>query len=170
MPGADTAGRSTADRAAAVIAAARQAGLTIATAESLTGGRVCAALVAVPGASDVMRGGVVAYLPEVKVEVLGVNEATLASAGVVSEPTAREMARGARTVLSADVAVATTGAAGPEPHDGAEPGTVCLGVADASGEWSRTVLIPGGRDDVVAGSVDAALDLLAAFVDGSADR
>lgn len=131
---------------------------------------MCAALVAVPGASDVMRGGVVAYLPEVKVRLLGVNEATLASAGVVSEATAREMARGARAVLSADMAVATTGAAGPEPHDGAEPGTVCLGVADASGERSRTVQILGGRGDVVAGSVDAALDLLAAHMVGSAHR
>jgi nicotinamide-nucleotide amidase len=59
------------------------------------------------------------------------------------------------------MAVATTGAAGPEPHDGAEPGTVCLGAADAVGEHARTVRIEGERSAVTAGAVDAALDLLA---------
>ena len=156
---------STADRAIAVIAAAREAGKTISVAESLTGGALTAALVSVPGASDVVRGGVVAYLPEVKVRVLGVSEATLASAGVVSEATAVEMARGARVLLRADIAVATTGAAGPEPHDGASPGTVCVGAADAVGEHARTVRIEGERGAVSAGAVDAALDLLVERLD-----
>ncbi|GIG54251.1 CinA family protein [Demequina activiva] len=161
---------TTAARAAAVIEAARAAGLSIATAESLTGGAVSAALTAIPGASDVMRGGVVAYLPAVKTAVLGVAEATLASAGVVSEATALEMARGARGALGADVAVATTGAAGPESHDGASPGTVCLAVADAAGGESHTVRLTGERGAVTAAAVDAALDLLAARLAGSADR
>ena len=97
-------------------------GLTICTAESLTGGSVSARLTGVPGASAAVVGGVVAYSAPVKRDVLGVAQATLEGDGVVSEACAREMAAGARRLLGADVSLALTGVAGPEPHGGEEPG------------------------------------------------
>lgn len=139
---------------------ATAAALTLATAESLTGGRVCASLVEVPGASAVVRGAVVAYSGEVKHRALGVPEHVLAQAGVVSESVALAMADGVRDALGAEVAVATTGAAGPEPHDGAEPGTVCIAVTGNGGRQAFTVRIDGDRDEVVEGALTHALRAL----------
>src|SRR5690606_10139394 len=101
----------------------RERGLTLAVAESLTGGLVGARLCGVPGASDVFRGGVVAYHPEVKQSGLGG-----APGPVVTEEAARQMAGGARVACGADAAVATTGVAGPDETEGKAPGTVCVGV------------------------------------------
>ena len=97
----------------------RARGLTIATAESCTGGAVAAALAAIPGASEYLRGGVVAYSAAVKVALLGVPAAIIDGDGVVSAACAQVMARGARVACGADIAIATTGIAGP---GGAEPG------------------------------------------------
>ncbi len=91
-------------------------GWTIGTAESATGGMIVSRLTAVPGASDFVRGSVVSYATDVKEQVLGVPAETLA-AGVVSEETALAMASGARRVLQADVAIAVTGSAGPDPQE-----------------------------------------------------
>jgi nicotinamide-nucleotide amidase len=146
--------------AAAVIALATRAGLSLATAESLTGGMRCEALVAVPGASAVVKGGVVAYDAEVKTSALGVSASLLESEGPVSQAVASAMARGARALLGADVAVATTGAAGPEPHGGREPGTVVIAVIGPTRDRVTTVHIEGDRDDVMRGAVRIALDHL----------
>ena len=147
-----------------VISAARRAGVTLAVAESLTGGAVAAALTGISGASDVFLGGVVAYQAEVKRAVLGVPEAMLAGPGPVSEEVARAMARGVRDLLGADVAVATTGVAGPSSHGGKPPGTVCIAAVSADGAVSRTVRIAGGRLEVIAGAVAEALSALVTIV------
>ncbi|MDO9354446.1 MAG: nicotinamide-nucleotide amidohydrolase family protein, partial [Solirubrobacteraceae bacterium] len=108
-----------------LIAAANNLNLgTLATAESLTGGRVAASLTAVPGASEVFRGGVVAYASDVKVDVLGVPADVVATVGVVSAACAEAMARGVRSLTGASYAVATTGVAGPGEQEGKPPGTV----------------------------------------------
>ncbi len=112
-----------------LVSRAAAAGLTVATAESLTAGLVAATIADVPGASAVLRGGVVSYAVEVKARVLGVDAAWLAEHGPVDPRVAEEMAIGAARVCDADLGVSTTGVAGPEPHGGREVGTVYLGVA-----------------------------------------
>lgn len=120
---------------------------TIATGESLTAGLVAATLADIPGCSQVLRGGVVAYVPEVKIRMLGVDPAVLAS-GIVSEPVALAMAQGAVERLGADVGVGTTGAAGPEAHDGAAPGTACIGLWTPRAQRTQTVHVSGDRAQV----------------------
>ena len=106
-----------------LIADLTQRGLTIATAESLTGGGLVARLVDVPGASHVVRGGACTYAVDTKASVLGVSESQLAATGPVNEQVARQMARGARELFRADIGVSTTGVAGPGPADGFPPRT-----------------------------------------------
>lgn len=133
----------------------RRRGLTLGLAESVTGGLVGGRLTSIPGASDVLRGGVVSYATEVKRDVLGVTDGP-----VVSEPTAVEMAEGARRVLGADVGLALTGVAGPSEQDGVPVGTLCVGIATAEGATARTVRLPGQRDPMRQLAVISALDLL----------
>ena len=141
----------------AALAGARARGWTIATAESLTGGLVAAALTSVGGASDVFRGGIVAYALDAKDGVLGVPHGLLATWGPVSEQVAVAMAEGARRLFGADVGVATTGAAGPEPHGGRAPGTFCVGVASPSGTIALTEVVAGDRQEVRAKATDRAI-------------
>lgn len=106
-------------------------GLTLATAESCTGGNIARLLTAQAGASVYFKGGVVAYSNEVKESVLGVKHSTLEAHGAVSEETVREMVEGVRTRLGADLAIATTGIAGPDGGTAEKPvGTVWIAVAD----------------------------------------
>jgi nicotinamide-nucleotide amidase len=146
----------------ALLARLAARGRTLGTAESLTGGGVADALVRVPGASQVFRGGIVAYDNAVKSALLGVGEDVLREHGAVSEETALAMARGACARLGSDIAVSTTGIAGPSGATEGKPiGLVYVAVASASGETSvRRLTIPGGRDDVRRRSVVLALDLL----------
>ncbi len=134
--------------AAALLAALAARGWTIGTAESLTGGGLVAALVDVPGASAVVRGGVVAYATDLKAGVLGVDQDLLERTGPVDPDVARWMAEGARTVLGVDVGVATTGVAGPDPQDGVEVGTVFIAVAVPSGVTVEPLTLTGSRDDI----------------------
>lgn len=143
-----------------VIAKLVAAGATVATAESLTGGAVCAALVSVPGASAAVLGGVIAYTPELKHALLGVDPEAIRAAGVVSSQVASAMAEGVRRATGATYGVATTGAAGPEPHDGAPPGTVWIAVAGPSATRAERCDVAGDRDAVRAGAVARALGLL----------
>lgn len=143
-----------------VIAGLRARGWTIATGESLTAGRVAATLADVAGCSDVLRGGVVAYQADVKVELLGVPP-EMAAAGVVSQQVAEAMARGAAGVLGADVGVATTGVAGPEPHAGEPVGSVWLAVCTPDGVSSRHLDLPGDREAIRSQTVSACLDAIA---------
>jgi nicotinamide-nucleotide amidase len=126
-----------------VVSQAIAAGVTIAVAESLTGGLVSGTLASVPGVSAVLRGGVVSYATDLKADLLGVDVALLAEGGAVQAEVARQMASGAARRLGATHAIATTGVAGPDPQDGHEPGTVYVAVAGPSG--LRTVGFDGGR-------------------------
>lgn len=133
-----------------VLARLRERGQTLAAAESCTGGRISSRLVGVAGASDVFAGGVVAYSDASKTELLGVDTALIAAHGAVSEDVAAAMAAGARTRFSADVAVSTTGIAGPAGGSRQKPvGTVCFGLATPSGARAWTLRIPDlGREFV----------------------
>lgn len=155
---------SPAELAYQVVAALVARGLTVATAESLTGGGVCAALTGVPGASQVVRGGVVAYASDVKAQVLGVDAGLLAASGAVDPQVAVQLALGARRVLRADVGVGTTGVAGPDPCDGMPVGTVFVAVALGEATRVRRLeLGPAGeREAIREASVAAALELVLA--------
>lgn len=151
---------------AQVVAALVATGRTVATAESLTGGLVCAALTDVPGASAVVRGAVVAYATELKAQVLGVDADLLATGGAVQAEVARQMATGVCRVLGAEVGVATTGVAGPESQDGRAVGTVFVAVAMEGRVLVRELALSGDRGTIRARTVDAALGLLTEAVAG----
>ena len=134
----------------------RSLGLSLGLAESVTGGLVAGRLTNVPGSSDVLRGSIVSYASEVKFDVLGVTPGP-----VVNESTAVEMAVGAKRVLGSDVGLALTGVAGPAEQDGVKPGTLCVGLAMPDGSTqSRTLQLPGVRDQMRQLSVISALDFL----------
>jgi nicotinamide-nucleotide amidase len=144
-----------------VLALCRERGLSLATAESCTGGMVAERLTSVPGSSDVFVGSVVAYANEVKERELGVPAALLAEHGAVSEEVAVAMARGARERLGADVAVAVTGIAGPGGGTAEKPvGLVHLAVAGPDGELSATTSYPGDRDGIRRRATVTALHLV----------
>ena len=149
-----------AELAGVVIAAARHTGCTLGTAESLTGGGVANALTGVPGASTVVLGGIISYASAVKAAVLGVPAALLAERGAVDGEVAAAMARGAREVLGCDLAVATTGVAGPDPCDGKPVGTVFVAVADGVEVRIEELRLSGSRADIRSDSVAGALRLL----------
>lgn len=123
-------------------------GWTAAVAESLTAGLVLHRLTGPPGASGVVRGGMVLYAPETKIDPLGVDAEAVARHGVVSEPVAMAMATAVAAAMGADTGLALTGVAGPGPADGVEAGTVCIGVAEPDGVLARTIHLPGDRERV----------------------
>ncbi|MFO6463330.1 CinA family protein [Jannaschia sp. KMU-145] len=148
---------------AEVLAACRAAGLTVATAESCTGGMVAAALTDPAGASDVMLWGVVTYSNTAKVDLLGVSKSTLGAVGAVSEAVAREMAEGARARSGADLAVSVTGIAGPGGSEFKPEGRVCFGLVTGDETHVETVEFGAlGRDRVRQAARDHALALLGA--------
>ena len=135
-------------------------GLTMATAESCTGGLIAKRLTDVPGASAVYLGGVVSYANQVKEGVLGVAHETLSAHGAVSAEVAAQMARGARRATGADVAVSTTGIAGPGGGTPAKPvGTVWLGFSSAAGEETRLLQLDPTADRATIREQAAALAL-----------
>jgi nicotinamide-nucleotide amidase len=136
-------------------------GATLATAESLTGGRLAARLTAVPGASRCYVGGVVAYATEVKVALLGVPAGLVAEHGAVSAQCARAMALGARERFGATYAVATTGVAGPDRQEGLPPGTVYVGVAGPGGPTAVGLELAGDRATIQDRTCEEALAALA---------
>ena len=147
-----------------LLAQAAARGWTIGVAESLTGGLVTAALVAVPGASRVLRGGVVAYATDLKAGLLGVDADLLAERGAVDEAVAAQMAAGIRTVTGADVGLATTGVAGPDPQDGQGPGVVFVAVSTPVASEVQRLDLDGDRSKVIADSVRGVLDLASLLV------
>lgn len=134
-------------------------GLTLAVAESLTGGRVAAALTAVPGASAVFRGSFTAYATDLKAGVLDVDAALLAEVGAVHPEVARQMARGVRRLCGADVGISTTGVAGPQSQDGRPVGTVYAAVATRGDIAVEGFLFTGDRARIQWDSTDAVLRL-----------
>lgn len=147
-----------------VIQRARTAGVQLATAESLTAGKICAALGAVSGASAVLRGGVVSYSSEVKADLLAVPRDLLAAKGSVDPEVARLMAVGALAACGASLAVSATGVAGPASHDGKPVGTVFIGWATAADSGSVEHHFVGGREQIREQSTQAALHQLLAIL------
>ena len=143
-------------------------GLTLATAESCTGGRVAERITALPGVSAVYRGGVVSYWTSVKADVLGVPQETLDAHGAVSEETARAMAEGARRVTGADIAVSVTGVAGPESDERGVPvGIVYIGLATPDGTFCRPLDLGKRRRDRIQDlSSNHALDVVRRYLTG----
>jgi nicotinamide-nucleotide amidase len=150
-----------------VLALLRERGLTLATAESCTGGLVSVRLTEVPGSSDVFAGGIVAYSNEVKAAQLGVPEEVLLEHGAVSAETAAAMARGARVRLGADVAVSVTGVAGPGGGTEEKPvGLVFLHASGPMGEQQLRFDFPGDRATIRGRTAVAALHLVRRLVAG----
>ncbi|HUG60799.1 MAG TPA: CinA family protein [Methylomirabilota bacterium] len=156
-------------RAAALVSRMRAAGVTLATAESCTGGLIAATVTEIPGSSDVLERGFVTYSNAAKADLLGVPPETIAEHGAVSEPVARAMAEGALLRSRADIAVAVTGIAGPSGGSAEKPvGLVHLAVAVRDGETRHIEQRFGdiGRTAVRSATVEAALGLVeAALVD-----
>ncbi|MCR8907463.1 MULTISPECIES: CinA family protein [Atopobiaceae] len=151
------------DACAELLELARGRGLTLGTAESCTGGLVCGCLTAVPGSSDVVRGGVVSYAIDVKRAVLGVADEVFEdpARGAVSPECAEQMARGARFVLGCDLAVSVTGIAGPGGEEPGKPvGTVWLGLSGPAGERSALLALEGDRAAVRRAAAREAVALL----------
>lgn len=124
--------------------------LTVGTAESCTGGNIAHTITAEPGSSAAMLGGVVSYSNDVKRRLLEVSEASLEAHGAVSIPVVKEMASGARKALGCDIALATSGIAGPGGAVPGKPvGTVCIAVATPWGLWADTFHFPGNRERVI---------------------
>ena len=146
--------------AQALIRGLQAQGLTVATCESLTGGMICAALVDVPGASRVVRGGLITYQTDTKSLLAGVDAGLIETHGVVSAEVARAMAAGARDALHADIAVSATGMASPGEIDDPPAGTVFVGLASATGVQAVELHLTGDRQAVRQQTVDAAIKLI----------
>jgi len=138
-----------------VLDALRERGLTLGLAESLTGGLVASRLTAIPGCSDVLRGGLVSYASEVKFDLLEVSPGP-----VVNEPAAIEMAEGVQRLLGADIGLSLTGVAGPTEQDDVPVGTVCIGVAMPTGSHAVTLRLGTLREQIRQFAVINSLDLL----------
>jgi competence/damage-inducible protein CinA-like protein len=150
----------------AVVRLLRAADSTLACAESLTGGGVGARITSVPGSSEVFMGSAVVYALSSKVAILGVSQETLDGPGPVSEACAREMAVGTRRSYGADLGLSLTGAAGPEPHGGVEPGVIWIALDGDDVSHARGFQVPGERDRVRRWAEQAALDLVRRHLEG----
>lgn len=143
----------------------RRSGLTVATAESCTAGAMASRLASVPGASDYLRGGMVAYATDVKEEILGIPHDVLEEHGPVHTATAEAMATRARKVFRADIGLAVTCVAGPSTQGGRDVGTVCYALAGPDGSVrSRDVPIPGDRATIQTRAASAAIDSLRRYL------
>jgi nicotinamide-nucleotide amidase len=149
------------DLASLVLAMCREHGMSIATAESCTGGLLGARITQIPGSSDVYRGGIIAYANEIKSAQLGVSEATIAEYGAVSEEVSCEMADGARRTLGTSIGIGITGIAGPGGGSAEKPvGTVWLAVSGIGETRSLGRVYVGDREEIRLRATQASLDLL----------
>ncbi|MDD6361823.1 MAG: CinA family protein [Lachnospiraceae bacterium] len=148
------------DRAAFAVHQLKEQGLTLATCESLTGGMLGEAVTAVPGASAVYRGGFITYTNEMKHELAAVPEEVLSRKGAVSKKCAAAMAEGAAAVTHADIAVSTTGNAGPEPSEGKPVGLVYIGIRAFGNTRVKKCSFEGSRASIRKQTVETALKML----------
>ncbi len=145
--------------------ALRSRGLTLAVAESLTGGMLGESITSVPGSSDYFRGGIIAYDYRAKERLLGVDGSLLDARGAVNEEVAVAMARGARARLEADLGIAVTGVAGPGSGGEIEPpGTVVFGLSDGHRDFAWKYRLPGDRERVRRFAVTVAMTILLMYV------
>jgi PncC family amidohydrolase len=152
--------------AAEALALLGAAGATLATAESLTGGRLAGAVTRVPGASAHYLGGFVTYATELKESLLGVPSALVDTYGVVSAECARAMAAGCREVTGATYSLATTGVAGPDRQEGKPVGTVFVGIAGPDGVTTVTMELVGDRHQIQERACREALSALCGTLRG----
>nr|WP_067705086.1 CinA family protein [Nocardia jejuensis] len=152
--------------AAELVRALVEAGQTVATAESLTAGLLSAAIAGIPGASAVLRGGLIVYATDLKQTLAGVSANTLATDGPVAASTAEQLAAGARERCGADWGIGLTGVAGPEKQDGHPVGTVFLGMSGPQGTEVIRLQLSGDRWTIRVGAVRAAVTELARSVRG----
>jgi nicotinamide-nucleotide amidase len=145
-----------------LVGALKRRAETVAVAESLTGGKLAATLVDVPGVSAVFRGGLIVYATDLKATLAGVPAELLAERGAVDPDVAVALAVGARTRCGAHWGLGTTGVAGPDPQDGVVAGTAYVACAGPDGATVERLDVPGDRAAVRAATVAAALELLAA--------
>lgn len=146
----------------------RLRGWKLSTAESCTGGLIADRITDVPGSSEYFIGGFVSYAYEAKVASLGVSWDTLKAHGAVSRETVLEMARGARTALSADIAISVSGIAGPGGGLPEKPvGTTWIGLVTPDGEQAQVFYWKGNRRENKEQSADAALKMVIAFLENS---
>ncbi len=150
-----------------LVALLRAKGETVATAESLTAGLLAATIAGVPGASAVLRGGLIVYATDLKQSLAKVSEHTLAMDGPVAASTAEQLAVGARTVCGADRGVGLTGVAGPDPQDGHPVGTVYLGLSGPGGTEVMRLKLAGDRWTIRMAAVRAAVTELVRGLGGS---
>ena len=149
------------DLAAVVLDLCRTSRLTISVAESCTGGLLGARLTSIPGSSDVVLGGVIAYANDVKRELLGVSQSSLEKHGAVSEQVVREMAEGARRRLGASIGIAITGVAGPDGGTPEKPvGTVWIAAAFANETRALPLRLIGDREEIRRRATQSALELV----------
>lgn len=148
------------DRVARVGEALKRRGWRLAVAESCTGGLLGHHLTNVPGSTAYFLGGVIAYRNEIKTRLLNVREETLARFGAISPQAAQEMAEGVRRLFQADLALAITGVAGPDPEEGKPPGEIYVALAGPQGVQVRRVTGGSDRLENKARAVEAALGLL----------
>lgn len=148
---------ATLELARTVVQQAVATGQTLATAESLTGGLLGAAITTVPGASDVYRGGFIAYATDLKATLVGVDPEMLGHDGAVAATTAEALAQGAAFRCGASLGLGLTGVAGPAEQEGHPAGTVFLGWYAGMAPGHRLVQLTGDRTTIRAGAVSAAL-------------
>ncbi len=145
----------------------RARGLTLAVAESSTGGLIAKCLTDISGSSAYVIGGVIAYADSVKERLLGVQAETLRAHGAVSAPVAQQMAEGVRALLGTDLAISVTGIAGPTGATPTKPvGLHFVGLSAAEGAWVRRHVFAGDRRSIRQAAADAALQLLLDYLDG----
>jgi nicotinamide-nucleotide amidase len=162
-------GEDGADLAATVLDLCRERELTISVAESCTGGLLGARLTSIPGSSDVVLGGVIAYANAVKTDALGVSAADIAADGAVSESVARQMASGVRARLGAGIGIGITGVAGPGGGTADKPvGTVYIAVDVGGDVRAARNLFVGDREEIRFRAAQFALDLVRRAVDPGA--
>lgn len=149
-------------KAELVVSLLREIDANISTAESLTGGLLCATLVDAPGASDVVLGGIVSYSAEAKVHVLGVPADLIATYGTVDAHVVASMANAVRRRFGSTYGLATTGVAGPDPSEGKAVGTVHIAIAGPEGTETHLLDLGGDRDTIRKSTVD---EVLSRFVD-----
>ncbi|MFH1486921.1 MAG: CinA family protein [Chloroflexota bacterium] len=143
----------------------REQGLTLATAESATGGLIATMITDVPGSSDCFKGSVVSYANEMKMKVLGVKRETLEEHGAVSEQTAREMAEGVRVLMDADISLSDTGIAGPGGATVHKPvGLFYLGLSTKEGTIIQRHVFSGNRQENKREAGEAALSMLKEYL------
>ena len=145
--------------ASSLIKKLQENNLTIAVAESLTGGLVAASLTEIPGASQVFKGSITAYADEIKQKVLNVNKETILKFTSISEQVALEMAINVRTIMKSDIGISTTGVAGPEKSAGFAPGLVFVAISIGDHNMCQKLEITGDRSKIRNQTVQEILQL-----------